>query len=127
ADKMQRPWKLMVSCLVVGGATFYFLGPLPIFGLGNTVWLNAICLAVIRTCLAGVNVPATEACLLHTIEAGHQDGLATYAIVSSMISTCFNIGAVIGNFAAGFLVEGIGYAYTSAVYGTLMIVYGIII
>ncbi|CAG7825075.1 unnamed protein product [Allacma fusca] len=108
-----------------GGAPMYLLGPLPIFGLDNTVWLNIFSLMVITlgTCLA--NIPATEACLLATIEAGHPDETATCAMVCSLMSTGYSLGTVIGTFAAGFLVEGVGYPLTSALFGSIMIAYGL--
>ncbi|CAG7828246.1 unnamed protein product, partial [Allacma fusca] len=79
-----------------------------IFGLGNTIWLNIISLVVITFALAAASIPACEACLLYTLEAGHPDGVATYAIVSSLIATTYSAGAAIGAFSAGYLVEEIG-------------------
>ncbi|CAG7816494.1 unnamed protein product, partial [Allacma fusca] len=127
ADKMTRTWILIVSGLVLGGGAFYLLGPLPIFGLDNTVWSNIISLVVITVGVSLANIPATEACLLSTIEAGLPDETATCAMVCSLISTGYSLGSVIGSFAAGFLVEGIGYPLTSAVFGSIMLAYGLII
>ncbi|CAG7673177.1 unnamed protein product [Allacma fusca] len=124
---MTRTWILIVSGLVLGGGAFYLLGPLPIFGLDNTVWSNIIALVGITIGVSLANIPATEACLLSTIEAGHPDETATYAMVCSLISTGYSSGSVIGAFAAGFLVEGIGYPLTSAVFGSIMLAYGLII
>ncbi|CAG7826690.1 unnamed protein product, partial [Allacma fusca] len=65
--KMERTWTLMTSGMIVIGVTFFFLGPVPIFGLGNTVWLNAICIAVITFGLSATNVPSCKTCLVYTV------------------------------------------------------------
>ncbi|CAG7786954.1 unnamed protein product, partial [Allacma fusca] len=65
--------------------------------------------------------------LVYTVEAGHVDGVATYAIISSMISTCNGAGRATGAFSSGYLVEGIGYPYSAALFGSISIGVGTIV
>lgn len=108
-DKGTDPLIIDVFGYTLTCAGILVIGPAPFIPFKPTVGTIVGSLVVIGLGLSAKLVSSFVGALRNTAERGFPDNLATYGMVSALVSTSCSIGAFIGPSIGGFLLENTGY------------------
>lgn len=100
----------------LSGVGFYLIGPAPFFSIPHMLWLLIVCMALMGLGISTI-VVTFQVILKATIAKGYPYELETYGLVSGIFSTFFALGAFLGPFGGGYLLQTLGFEMASVVMG----------
>jgi MFS family permease len=127
ADKMTRTWILMVIGLLLSAVGLLLLGPSPITGLTNSIWLNVVALIILGTFISMALLPTFEAMLDFAIDGGYRDETSTYGLIAGLWSSMYSLGEVMGPSLGAFLTDHFGFPVCASVMAGICVLMAVIV
>jgi MFS family permease len=102
ADKVSSKLVIMIGAFLLG-LGFLLIGPVPGLGLQSSYSLCIVSVVIAGVGLGAQLVAAFSEAQRSAVSSGFPDNLTTYAMVSSLWTSSFALGAFVGPTAAGKL------------------------
>ncbi|VDM53899.1 unnamed protein product [Angiostrongylus costaricensis] len=102
------------------------IGPSPFLPLSKNLVLIGISLAVLGVAAGALYIPTFQTFgfdLFDLKDHGYDDSFRTYGCVSGVFQSAFALGGFMGPTVGGFMVEKIGFAWTTTVIGAIHIMF----
>ncbi|CAL4105577.1 unnamed protein product, partial [Meganyctiphanes norvegica] len=113
SDKILGPRLVVFLSAVLSTAAFLILGPVPFLPLEISVGTIISSLALFGIGGAGEMMGAYAGVFRGAVVAGFPDDLSTYGLVSGLWAMFFYSGAFIGPSAGGFMIDNLGFDWSS--------------
>ena len=112
ADKVSSTLVILLGSVLLGlGCTL--IGPVPGLGLQPNYYLTVAAIIVAGFGLGAQLVAAFAEAQKATVAQGFPDNVATYALVSSIWTSTFALGAFVGPSTAGALYDLVGFRWST--------------
>jgi len=112
ADKVSSKLVIMIGAFLLG-LGFLLLGPVPGLGLEFSYSLCIVSVVIAGVGLGAQLVAAFSEAQRSAVASGFPDNLTTYAMVSSIWTSAFALGAFVGPTAAGALYDAVGFPWST--------------
>lgn len=92
-----------------------FIGPIPFYHLPLKLWIVICAFVLFGMALGGAVIPVYAELSSLAIENGYKNDIKLQGLISGTFNTFWALGALIGPFLGGFVVDEIGFPYSSLV------------
>ena len=92
---------------------FFLVGPVPVFGLKSSYELCILSVIIAGVGLGAQLVASFSLAQKSAVAKGFPDGISTYALVSSIWTSSFALGAFVGPTAAGAMYDLVGFEWST--------------
>ncbi|KHJ78332.1 hypothetical protein OESDEN_22047 [Oesophagostomum dentatum] len=117
--------------MIFGSATtvisMFLIGPSPLFPFEKNLIVIAISLSILGVAAGALYIPTFQSCLDAVKEHGYDESFHTYGCVSGVFQSAFACGGFMGPTVGGFVVEKIGFAWTTTIIGAIHIMFLIVV
>ncbi|CAL4092321.1 unnamed protein product [Meganyctiphanes norvegica] len=114
-DKVMSPTYVVLVAASCGCIGFLLLGPVPFIPLTPTVTLCIIALSSLGIGGCGELVGGYTGSIRAALEDGLPDNIVTYGLVSGLWSTAYFLGDFLGPTITGFMIDNVGFGWSSTV------------
>lgn len=126
-DRWIYPKQVIVfGCLLIM-TSFMIVGPAPFLPLPTTLPLCIVGLVIHGVGLACMMVPTFIDSICSSIDAGFDDDISTYGLLSGLWTSSFALGAFIGPSVAGVLFDYVGFRSGTLFVIVIMLVLSIVV
>ncbi|KHJ82795.1 hypothetical protein OESDEN_17510 [Oesophagostomum dentatum] len=120
-----------LGVMIFGSATtvisMFLIGPSPLFPFEKNLIVIAISLSILGVAAGALYIPTFQSCLDAVKEHGYDESFHTYGCVSGVFQSAFACGGFMGPTVGGFVVEKIGFAWTTTIIGAIHIMFLIVV
>jgi len=112
ADKVSSKLVIFIGAFLLG-LGFLLIGPVPGIGLQTTYPLCIVSVIIAGIGLGAQLVAAFSEAQRSAVTEGFPDNLSTYAMISSLWTSSFALGAFVGPTASGALYDTVGFPWST--------------
>jgi len=111
ADKYSSKLVIMTGAILLG-LGYLLVGPVPGLGIKPSYSLCVVSVVLMGLGIGALLVAAFSEAQTAAVARGFPDGIATYAMVSSIWTSAFAFGAFVGPTVAGALYDAVGFEWS---------------
>jgi len=112
ADKISSKLVIMIGSFLLG-LGYLLVGPVPGLGIQSSYNLCIVSVVLVGLGVGAQLVAAFSEAQTSAVASGFPDNINTYALVSSIWTSAFALGAFVGPTAAGTLYEVVGFEWST--------------
>lgn len=112
ADKVSSKLVIMIGSFLLG-LGYLLVGPVPGLGIQSSYSLCIVSVVLVGLGVGAQLVAAFSEAQTSAVASGFPDSINTYALVSSIWTSAFALGAFVGPTAAGILYDVVGFEWST--------------
>lgn len=106
ADRWEHTSIMMFCGMILSSIALLLLGPTELLPfIDNYLWLNMLSLILLGVAMALAIIPTFQSMMDYAIDAGFEDGISTYSVVSGLWAASYSLGDFVGPSLGGVLVK----------------------